>query len=378
MKTLISKVNINNEIKDILIENELICKIENEITENVENIIDGKGLIALPSFYDMHFHLRNPGLDYKQTYQEANDACVKGGYCYVVAMANTIPVSDSKEIIQEVENATANMAFTVKQIAAVSKGLQGKELVDFEELRKYTNIFSDDGKNVDSPELMKEALKLSKELDFVILDHNEPETEMVIRNLELVEQTNGRLHFCHISKKASMEAIIEAKKKGLNITVEVAPHHLFSSNLNYRVNPPIANEQDRLFLIKAIKDGYVDLIGTDHAPHSDDDKNNGAPGIINIENAFQMVWKVFKENNISLEVLSNLMSIAPAKILGIQAGLEIGNVANIVLFRDEETIINKEQFVTRSKNTPYDGWKVQGIIEKTIIKGECRYDNGQA
>ncbi|MGL5440053.1 MAG: dihydroorotase [Filifactoraceae bacterium] len=377
MNTLITKVRLNQEVTDILIEDGKIVKIGRDIVRHKVQLIDGTGLIALPCFIDMHFHLRNPGFGYKQTYEEANKACVKGGYSHVVAMANTCPVADSKEIIEEVMSATCGMDFKVKQIASVSKGLKGKELVDFKSLRKYTNMFSDDGKNIDDPELMRKALKLSKEMDFIVLDHSEPEMDMVYRNIGLVEETGGRLHFCHISKKESMEAIIQAKAKGLNITVEVSPHHLFASNLDYKVNPMIGTDEDRRFLIKAIKNGHVDCIGTDHAPHSKEDKTKGAPGIANIETAFAMVWKVFKENSISLDKLKQLMSIYPGRMLGMDVELKEGNLGNIVLFRDETTFIDKKRFFTRSVNTPFDGWEACGIIEKTIIKGVCCYDNGK-
>ncbi|MGB5823091.1 MAG: dihydroorotase [Proteocatella sp.] len=371
--------------EDLLIEDGKIKYIgKDKISDYIQGskkeikVIDSQGMYLLPSFVDMHFHLRNPGLDYKQTYKEANDASIKGGYTTVVAMANTIPVADCKEVIATVAENTKNMPLDVVQIASVTKKLEGTELVDFQELIKYTRIFSDDGKNVDNPEILKEALKKSKELGFVILDHDEPETQMVIRNLELVRQTGGNLHFCHISKKESMEAIIKAKEEGLNITVEVAPHHLFSCDLEYRVNPPIASKEDVEFLIQSIKKGYVDVIGTDHAPHSEEDKANGAPGIINIETSYAMVRKVFKENDISMKVLARLMSNMPSRMLGRNSNILEGNEANLVIISDENWNIDKNRFVTRSKNTPYDGWNVVGKVKYTIAKGEIIYDNARA
>lgn len=373
MKTVIRNLIYKGEQVDIAFENGIILDFGKNISGEFDKEENGNGLNILPCFVDMHFHLRNPGFENKQTYEEASEAAVKGGYRLVVAMGNTKPTADNEEVIKTVEKAMEKLPLKVKQIATVSKELKGQEIVDFENLRKYTNIFSDDGKNVDNPEIMKEALKKSKELDFVILDHDEPETEMVIRNLELVRETDGRMHFCHISKKQSMEAIVKAKEEGLNVTVEVTPHHLFSSNLSYRVNPPIATEEDRLFLIESIKNNHVNVIGTDHAPHTEEDKEKGAPGIINIETAFPMVWKVFYENGISLDTLENLMSIEPGKMLGVDTRLIPGNEASFILFRDEETKIDKNSFVTRSKNTPYDGWDIRGIIEKTYIKGEVEY-----
>ena len=372
---------------DILIEGKLIKyigkdKIESFMKSPGEKadlkVIDAQGRYLLPSFTDMHFHLRNPGLEYKQTYREANDACLKGGYTRVVAMANTVPVADCSEVIQTVADSMRDLPLEVIQIASVTKSLQGKELVDFEELMKYTDIFSDDGKNVDNPEILREALKKSAELGFTILDHDEPETEMVRRNLQILRETGGNLHFCHISRKESMQLIIKAKAEGLKVTVEVTPHHLFSHGLDYRVNPPIASEEDVKFLIESIKNGHVDVIGTDHAPHTDEDKANEAPGIINIETAYAMIRKVFKENAISMKTLAKLMSNNPSFMTGTDSHIREGSEANLVILSDEAWKIDSTKFVTRSRNTPYDGWEVVGKVEYTIAKGEIVYDNAGA
>ena len=371
---------------DILIEGKLIKYIgKDKIESFIKNgekadlkVIDAQGRYLLPSFTDMHFHLRNPGLEYKQTYTEANDACLRGGYTRVVAMANTVPVADCSEVIQTVADSMRDLPLEVIQIASVTKSLQGKELVDFEELMKYTDIFSDDGKNVDNPEILREALKKSAELGFTILDHDEPETEMVRRNLQILRETGGNLHFCHISRKESMQLIIKAKAEGLKVTVEVTPHHLFSHGLDYRVNPPIASEEDVKFLIESIRDGHVDVIGTDHAPHTDEDKANGAPGIINIETAYAMIRKVFKENAISMKTLAKLMSNNPSFMTGTDSHIREGSEANLVILSDEAWKIDSTKFVTRSRNTPYDGWEVVGKVEYTIAKGEIVYDNAGA
>ena len=372
---------------DILIEGKLIKYIGKDKIESFMKIygdkagmkvIDAQGRYLLPSFTDMHFHLRNPGLEYKQTYKEANDACLRGGYTRVVAMANTVPVADCSEVIEAVADGMKDLPLEVIQIASVTKNLQGKELVDFEELMKYTDIFSDDGKNVDNPEILREALKKSAELGFMILDHDEPETEMVRRNLQILRETGGNLHFCHISRKESMQLIIKAKAEGLKVTVEVTPHHLFSHGLDYRVNPPIASEEDVKFLIESIKNGHVDVIGTDHAPHTDEDKANEAPGIINIETAYAMIRKVFRENNISMKTLAKLMSNNPSFMTGTDSHIREGSEANLVILSDEAWKIDSTKFVTRSRNTPYDGWEVVGKVEYTIAKGEIVYDNAGA
>ncbi len=366
-----------DEITNILIEDGKIKKIGEFDTHKDCEIIDAKGLFVMPSFSDSHFHLRNPGQEYKQTYMEANDACVKGGYTDVIALANTNPVVDRAELINEVQENTNQLSLDVYQVSSVTKGLNGKDLVDFDGLVKHTMIFSDDGKNVDDIDVMKEALEKSEELGFIIMDHSEPESEMVIRNIELVKEVGGNLHFCHISKKESIEALTKAKDEGVGITFEVTPHHLFSTDLDYRVNPPIATKEDVKALINAIKAGYVDSIGSDHAPHSDEDKKNGSPGIINIESAYSMVRKVFYENGIDMKTLIKLMSKWPAKLVGKERGIFEGSLADIVIVSDEEYKINKNGFVTRSKNTPFHGMDVRGKVLMTIAKGEIVYDNGE-
>lgn len=371
-----------NRMEDVLVDDGRIKYIgKDKIAEYLKGrdirhrVVGAEGLYLLPSFVDSHFHLRNPGFEYKQTYEEASDACMKGGYTDVIAMANTKPTVDTCEVLREIKEKSSKFPLNVYQVGSVTKGLMGKELVDFESLMKETAIFSDDGKNIDDENIMKRALALSKELGFLIMDHSEPETEMVIRNLKLAEEVGGNLHFCHISKKGSVEAIVKAKEKGLHVTLEVTPHHIFSHGLSYRVNPPIATNEDRLFLIEAIKRGYIDYIGTDHAPHTHEDKEKGAPGIINIENAYSMIRKVFYDNNIGFMTMIELMATRPATLVNKERGIWEGLVADLILVSDGESKIDTEKFATRSKNTPFEGREVKGEVELTMVKGEVVYDN---
>ena len=291
-------------------------------------------------------------------------------------MANTLPVCDRVEIIKEVKEAMKDLPLTVIQAGALSVGLSGTENVDYKKLREETFVFSDDGKNVDSPEIMRSALEESRELDFIIMDHDEPETENVVRNIGLARETRGRLHFCHISKKESIEAINKAKEEGLDITYEITPHHIFAYDNDYKVNPPMGNSEDWEAIIEAARNNQVDAIGTDHAPHSDEDKANGAPGIANIETSFGMVRKIFSENGISIKRQIELMSNNPSEILGIDNRIKEGNQANLIIYNDNESYIQKEKFATRSKNTPFDKMEIKGIIEYTIVGGKL-YDHGQ-
>ncbi len=370
-------------LNDVLVENGVIrligaSKIDSFLKESKEDIrvIDGRGRYLSPSLVDLHFHLRNPGLSYKQTYEEASAAAIKGGYTKVVAMANTNPVCDSLDVINEVQEAMKDLPLKVIQAGAVSVGLNGAENVDYQKLREATFIFSDDGKNVDKPEIMREALIKSAQLDFIVMDHDEPETENVIRNIEIARETGGRLHFCHISKSESIEAILDARKNGLKITFEVTPHHIFAYDKDYRLNPPFGSKKDQEAIIDAVRNGDVDAIGTDHAPHKDEDKAKGAPGIANIETAFAMVRKVFYENDISIKKQIELMSNNPSEILGYDNRIREGAVADLIIYSDKKSYIDKEKFVTRSKNTPFDKMETRGIIEFTIAGGKL-YDNGQ-
>lgn len=350
-------------------EKELLPTEESQQKVNTVLVWEGKGKYLSPSFVDLHFHLRNPGQEHKQTFEEASQAAIRGGYTKVVAMANTVPIVDSIERIEMVENGMNNLPLKVIQTAAVSVDLRGQEVVDFKKLREKTFIFSDDGRNVDRADIMEQALIKSKELDFIIMDHDEPETQMVIRNIELAKKTQGRIHFCHISKKESIDAIVVAKKEQKNITFEVSPHHIFSTNLDYRVNPPIGNEEDQEAILRAIQQGQVDAIATDHAPHTQEDKAKGAPGIVTIETAFSMVRKIFSDHGISLQTQITLMSNNPSEILGVDNRLAEGAEANLVIYSDQETRIDSSRFATRSKNTPFDGWESRGKVEYTIVEG---------
>ncbi len=355
-------------------------KIEQKLIENNTDeikIIDGSGKYLSPSFVDLHFHLRNPGQEYKQTFEEASAASIRGGYTKVVAMANTKPIADNTEVLDAVQEGMKNLPLEVIQCGAVTMGLKGEELVDFAKLREKTFIFSDDGRNVDSADIMEEALRLSLVHDFIIMDHDEPESEMVIRNIELARKTGGRLHFCHISEKKSIDAILKAKEDKLNITYEVSPHHIYSKNNDYRVNPPIGTDEDNEAILYVVKNNLVDTIATDHAPHTEEDKQKGAPGICNIETAFGMVRKVFAAENISLRQQIALMSNNPSELLGVDNRIVEGNRADLVIFSDRESSIDKETFATRSKNTPFDGQPIRGVIEYTIAGGVL-YDHERA
>lgn len=362
---------------DILIENGIITKIGKSINVDNHNVIRETNCIIMPSFVDMHNHLRDPGYTYKEDLESGQRAALKGGYTTLCSMANTSPVCDNTETMEYIINKSKQLNLcNIKQVGAITKNLDGKEIVDIESMRKYTNLFSDDGNTILSEEIMKEALKLSSKYNFKILTHCQPEYEIVRRDLSLLKSIGGNLHICHISLKDTLDEIKKYKKQGMNFTCEVSPHHIFEYGLDYKVNPSFAKKEDINHLIQGIKDGHIDVVGTDHAPHSKEDKINGSPGISNIEVAFSMVYKVFNENNISINKLSEMMSYNPANILGINCGLiKEGYKADLVLVDiNKEYKINTDEFISKGKNNPFNNYKVKGEVVTTIKDGNIVYD----
>ncbi|MGL5506786.1 MAG: dihydroorotase [Paraclostridium sp.] len=371
-------VDANKDIiSDLLVENGKISKINSNI--EIENIdtINGDHYVLMPSFIDLHTHLRDPGLTHKEDLETGQKAALKGGFTVLCPMANTKPVCDNQEIMEYVINKAKKLDLCdIKQVCAITKDLEGDEMIDIKSMRTYTDLFSDDGYTLHNAKIMKDALKLSKELDFKVLTHCQPEFMIVERDLKLLEEVGGNLHICHISLKDTLDEIKKYKDRGYKFTCEVGPHHIYGYGLDYKVNPSFAEEEDMKYLIEGIKDGYIDMIGTDHAPHTEEDKKNGAPGISNIEVAFQMVNKVFMENEISLNKLSEMMSANPAKLLGLNQGLiEEGMRADLVLIDAEcDDVIDTTNFVSKGKNNPFDGQKVKGKVIMTIRDGKIMYD----
>lgn len=341
-------------------------------SEVEEGDFDGWGLTCMPSFIDLHGHFREPGQEQKETIQSGIQAAVKGGYGLVVAMANTSPICDEpKWIMANQEKAARFNQAELLQVSAVTKGF-GEDPVDYAAMRPHTRCFSNDGKPIDDAKVMVQALLDSQKHDFLLMVHQEPEEEMIRRDLLLAEAVGGNLHICHVSTERSVDLIRTAKKRGLKVSCEVTPHHLYRANEGYRVNPPFGTEKDRQALLAGLLDGTIDCVATDHAPHTEADKEAGSPGITGYDAAFSLVRTAMP--NASLQEISRWMSANPAKILGIErmakeGKLEVGMDANLVILQpDEERILNV--FYSKSENTPFVGDHVIGKIEQTIRKGE--------
>lgn len=364
----------------LVIENGKIAKILEEPHPAGEQVIDGKGYTLLPAFVDLHTHLRDPGFPEKEDMASGMNAALRGGFVHLTAMANTKPITDTKEkVVRNLKKAEELNLCDLTQVSAVTKDFLNRKdaLVDFSALRTVTTMFSNDGKNMDSLEVVEQALKFSKELDFTVSCHCEPEAEYTAKYLELNRMIGGNLHICHVSEKETVELIRKAKDQGIKVTCEVTPHHLFEHSIPYKVHPPFAGEEDVKALIEGIKDGTIDHLATDHAPHTEKDKLEGMPGLSNIEYAFSIYYTVFQENGIPVSKLVELLSENPSKKLGLSMGrLEVGMEANVVLV-DLHHIreIHPEELISRGKNTPFAGRRVLGDVKMTMKRGEIYNDH---
>ncbi|MDM0474380.1 dihydroorotase [Clostridium perfringens] len=395
MNLLIKNVNLidesNNFFGDIYIENGLIKELGTSLNKECETL-DGKGLVLMPSFIDTHAHFRDPGFEYKEDIESGSKAAVRGGYTTVTLMPNTKPVCSSKEVLDYVVNKGKEVGLVdLYQTVSITKNLSGEEINHLKEFEGNPNVkaITDDGKGVSDSKIMMEAMKIAKANNWIVMSHAESpefskvdmrlaENMMTWRDITLAKFVDSRLHMSHVSTKEAMKYIIEGKNDGVKVTCEITPHHLALNNKinNYRVNPPIREEEDVNFLIKAIKMNYVDCIGTDHAPHSKEDKEKGAPGMIGIEQAFSICYtKLVKENHISLNKLSQLMSGNAAKLLNINKGkLQPGFLGDLVLIDlNKKRVFKEEDIVSRSKNTPFNGMEFYGDVVVTIKNGKIVY-----
>lgn len=376
-------------IGDIQVKNGIISALGVDLQDDGE-VYDysGKEYVLVPAFTDLHAHFRDPGFTYKEDILSGSMAAVKGGYSAVNLMPNTKPVCSSMDLVRDVQDRIKALhTIFANQTLSMTKDLEGKDIEHLKVLKKGEILFvTDDGRGVNDDPIMEEIFNICKEKDICIMAHEEDarfsssdmrlaENNMTIRDLNLCEKTGGRIHFCHVSTKEVVEAIAKAKAKGLQVTCEVTPHHISAtaSEANYyRVNPPFREQQDIDVLINAMQTGLVDAIATDHAPHSAEDKLNGSPGMTGLEIAFSLCYtKLVMGNFLTLPQLVNLMSTNPSKIMKLNKGkFEVGMRADFALL-DLNTpfVIDSSTFVSKGKNTPFNGKKVYGKIIKTFIGG---------
>jgi dihydroorotase len=369
---------------DVYINNGVICEIGRNLDKNCESI-DASGLILMPSFIDLHVHFREPGQTHKEDIRSGSAAAVRGGYTLLNLMANTKPVCSDMDTVNYVLGKSREVGLVdVHQVVSITNNFDGKDISHLDKLNLSVKMISEDGNDVMDTKVMLQAMTKAKESGRTVMCHSEEhsltkidtrlsENTMTWRNITLAKFTGCTIHMAHVSTKESLEYVIEAKKKGQKITCEVTPHHIALMDSDYKVNPPIRNNEDVEFIIQSIKDGWVDAISTDHAPHTLEDKENGAPGISGIETAFSVCYtKLVKENSISLNKLSEVMSRNPAYIMGANKGqIKIGCDGDLVMVDiDKNYEIMSKNFISKGKNTPFDGMKVWGKVVKTIKGGK--------
>jgi dihydroorotase len=334
----------------------------------------------MPAFIDLHCHLRDPGYPQKETMETGMRAALKGGYAMLCAMANTNPVIATPELVQKNQEKAASLRLCrLMQAAAAGENLDDAVPTDYAALSKVTGMLTNDGKTIFSDGFMRNLLLASKQYGFLISTHCQPERRIVARDIGLLREAGGNLHVGHISRAQTADMIRRAKKEGLRLTCEVTPHHLFGYDDDYRVNPPLRAKADTQALVEGLRDGTVDCLATDHAPHTPEDKAAGMAGISNIEYAVQIFLQVFHDNGIPLTRLSELTSFNPARRLGRKAGvLAAGYPADLVILEpDGEYFIRRADMISKSNNTPFDGRRVRGRVIRTIVEGETRYEHGQ-
>ncbi len=399
---------------DILIEDDKITGIikpGDDLPEvTIDKTIDAKGFIVTPGLIDMHVHLREPGHEYKETIETGCHAAACGGFTAVCSMPNTNPVNDNRQTTEFIIEKAKEAGFArVYPVAAISPGLKGDSLCEYGELKDAGAVaVSDDGRPVDNVLLMRRTLEYAKGFGLTVISHcedmtlaaggcmnegvvstrmgltgipNISESIMVMRDAGLCELTGGKLHIAHVSAKESVDAIREAKKRGVNITAETAPHYFTLTdeavkgyNTFAKMNPPLRSAKDREAIREGLADGTLDAIATDHAPHSPLEKNvefNFADnGIVGLETSLSLSLKLVHDSIIDIETLVTRMSTAPAKILGIENGIKEGNLADITIINpDIEFIVDSDKFLSKSKNTPFNGMMLKGKAVYTLIGG---------
>lgn len=389
---IISPVDGLDDAADIEIENGIITRIE----PNIEGKgIDFSNKFIIPGLVDMHCHLREPGFEYKENLMSGIESALAGGFTAICPMANTNPVVDNVEVLEQILAKAEGIG--LYQICAITKGIQGEESVDFESLKNLGAIaFSDDGKPLENFDIYIQAL-LSGNL---IISHAEDsrlggtplsEVVSVARELEILRAVGGRIHFAHISTKRAIELIRQAKADGLNVTCETAPHYFCFTKDNetkdgrFKMNPPLRAKEDVKAVIEGLKDGTIDCIATDHAPHSLEEKTKSfdeAPfGIVGFETAFGAGFRYLViEEHLTLMQLIEKMSINPAKILGLSniGMVKVGQRANLTVIDPyKEYKVEAKKFKTKCKISPFEGRKLQGKAVATVVNGEIKIQEGK-
>ena len=407
------------EKKDIKVENGKITKISENIEESADIFIDAEGKLVTPGLVDLHVHLREPGGEKKETIDTGTRAAAKGGFTTVAPMPNTRPVPDSKENLEDIKKRIKEDAHVrVLPYASITVRELGEELTDFKALKEAGAFaFTDDGVGVQSAGMMLQAMKNAAELDMAVVAHCEDNTLInhgsvhegvfskkheingipsvcesvhIARDVLLAEAAGCHYHVCHISTKESVRVVRDAKRAGINVTAEVTPHHLLlcdedipGLDPNYKMNPPLRGKEDRDALIEGLRDGTIDFIATDHAPHTEEEKSGTiqeAPfGIVGLETAFPLLYTHLVEKKIiSLEELIDFLTRKPAEAFKLPYGtIKEGAFADLTIIDlEKEEKIDPQTFVSKGKNTPFTGWECKGWPVMTMVEGKIVWEKG--
>ena len=375
------------------------------------DIIDAAGKLVVPGLVDIHTHLREPGFEYKETVLTGAEAAAAGGFTTILCMANTEPVNDNQSVTRYILKKAESAPVHVLPIGAVSMGLEGKSLTEMGELKEAGCVaFSDDGIPVKDGVVMRRALEYSAGIGSTVISHaeepdlvrngvmnegavstrlglpgipNAAEDSMISRDIMLSELTGGRLHIAHVSTSGGVDLIRAAQARGVNVTAEVAPHHITLTDTrvtgydtNAKMNPPLRRTDDIEALIEGLSDGTIGSVATDHAPHSVIEKDvefaAAANGIIGLETAFSLLYGLVLEDKLTLERVIEAMTIGPAKAMGLSCGsLRVGAAADITIIDlDAEWKVEADSIVSKSKNSPYIGCSMNGRVERTMVNGK--------
>lgn len=413
------KLLIKDELveKDLLIEEKYIQKIDIDIEEEGHQVIDLDGKFIAPGFVDMHVHLREPGYSEKETVKTGTMAAARGGYTTICAMPNVNPTPDDLKGVMSILSIIEKDALVkVKTYSAITKKItSNNELVDMNEVKDYVCGFTNDGYGVQDTKQMYEAMTNAYKYETLIAAHCEDEgllyggyvhkgirnekegwlgisslseSIQIARDSLIAEETNAKYHVCHISTKEGVRIVREAKKRGVNISAEVTPHHLLLTEFdvdgtNFKMNPPLRGLDDKYALIQGLIDGTIDCVATDHAPHTEDEKGKGlenAPfGVVGLETAFPLLYtNLVKTNIATLSDIIKWFSLNPAKRLNLEVGkITEGRIADItVIDLHKKQAIDKNTFFTKGRNTPFDKWVCQGWPYMTIVDGKIVYKDG--
>lgn len=405
-----------DEVMDIYIEDGIITEKAKAITKEADQVIEATGCMVMPGLIDLHVHFRDPGLTYKEDIESGSKAAVRGGFTTVCCMPNTKPVTDNEETVKYIINKSSQVGLlNVLPVGSVTKNMEGKEITDVFALKDAgICAISEDGKSVMNSGVYRKAMKNAVKAGLPVLAHcedinlveggvinlgdkseelgvkgisNAVEDVIAMRDIMLAKETGATLHLCHCSTRDSVEMVRRAKEEGIKVTAEVCPHHfsmcsddITGNDSNFKMNPPLRAREDMEALIKGLSEDIMDVISTDHAPHSAEEKakdmEHSPFGIVGLETSVALTMtNLVKKGYITPMQMAEKMSYNPAKVLGIEKGtLNVGKDADIVIINpDKEYAIDVEKFASKGKNTPFDGYKVFGEVTHTIYGGKVVY-----